>query len=452
MNSQSEDRVCECAICSLNLAFEFDPHLISEIEKHNCVIFAGAGISTETGLTHPNSLYEQLQFATECDGEIEFPELVDRFEAQPNGRQKLVELVRDRFDYIDSFRDLKTRATRFHNELSDMSYFQTFITTNWDRYFEDILGATPFVYDYDMPFWETAKRPVLKIHGSIDNYSSIVASTQDYNECEERLRDGALGAALKQIFATKTCIFCGYSTSDSDFLNIYNTVVSGLGKFARTHYLVSPFLEEAEVEKLKNDLNIIGIKTDATNFLTTVRDHMESKFCFAKKKSYDMIMDRLFDLYEIHEDFVASYNPFESPHLIFCTVYQDGLIHAFQRILDQRYTGQYGDLHYVRGQMQLYKKMISEYRSKKNYKEVSYFSGYLIGLIHFDMINSMEDHEVPELPYFYHPGLEFLDKDEFDGEVRQNPEVHKSAQKQAKKMVNKFDDSGEIVIQHLPWG
>lgn len=256
--------VCGCSICSLNLAFEFDPHLTMEIEKHNCVIFAGAGVSTETGDTHPDTLYEQIQHSVQCFENLEFPKLVDMFESQPNGRQKFIELVKSRFEYIDSFRDLKFRATRFHEEISDLPYFRTYITTNWDRYFEDKAGCTPFVYDYDMPFWDTAKRPLLKIHGSIDNYSSIVASSEDYQACEERLREGALGAALKQIFATKTIIFCGYSASDQDFLNIYKTISHGLGKMARTHYLISPFLDDDQIKHLKDELNIISIKTDAT--------------------------------------------------------------------------------------------------------------------------------------------------------------------------------------------
>jgi hypothetical protein len=163
MKPASENGACECSICSLNLPFDFDPHLLSEVEKHNCVVFAGAGISTETKFTHPDSLYEQIQHSLECFDDLAFPKLVDIFEKQSNGRQKFIELVRSRFDYIDSFRDLKSIATRFHTELSDMPYFRTLITTNWDRYFEDYCGATPFVYDYDMPFWDTAKRPILKI-------------------------------------------------------------------------------------------------------------------------------------------------------------------------------------------------------------------------------------------------------------------------------------------------
>ena len=163
-------------MCALSIDFSMDEHLLSEIERHNCVIFAGAGISTETSDTHPDTLYDQLRHQIKCEDYPQFWELVDRFEAQPNGRQKLIELVKDRFGYINGFRDLRQQATRFHRALGNAPYFKSIITTNWDRYFEDVIEATPFVYDSDIPLWDTAKRPVIKIHGSIDNYSSLVAS------------------------------------------------------------------------------------------------------------------------------------------------------------------------------------------------------------------------------------------------------------------------------------
>lgn len=273
---------CECAICSLHLDFELDPHLLAEIEKHNCVIFAGSGISTETRYTHPDTLYGTLKHHAGVDEDLDFWDLVDRFEARPNGRQKLIEIIKDRFDYIDGFRELRWTATRFHRSLGNAPYLGAIITTNWDTYFEDVIGATPFVYDSDIPFWDSAKRPVLKIHGSLDNYSSIIASTEDYERCEERLREGALGAVLKQIFATKTCIFCGYSARDKDFRRIFSTIQAGLGQFARTHYLVSPFVTEDEAQELQASFGILSVRTDASHFVETIKEHMQEKFCFSE--------------------------------------------------------------------------------------------------------------------------------------------------------------------------
>jgi hypothetical protein len=332
-----------------------------------------------------------------------------------------------------------------------MPYLRPLITTNWDRYFEEECGATPFVYESDVPFWEVAKRALLKIHGSIDNYASIVASTDDYERCEQRLRDGALGAVLKQIFATKTLIFCGYSASDPDFLNLFGIIQTGLGAFARTHYIVSPFVSDADRDRLAS-LNIIPIKTDATYFLSVVKDHMCEKFCFAKDFSYEFISKLLPGVIQTHFVLTDSYRPADEPHLIYATVFQDGLIHALQRIEDLAHTGSYADLHKVRGQIASYHAKLESFSKSRDYWEVSYFSGYVAGLMFFDFLNVCAPDELPPLPLFFHPMDRYFDsEEEFTQVVRHNPEIHKAALKAAKKMV-RSQPTGTDVIQHLPWG
>lgn len=443
---------CGCAICALKIDFAIDEHLLSEIEKHNCVIFAGSGISTETGGTHPDTLYEALNDKVKAEEDLEFCELVDRFESQPNGRQKFIELVKDRFAYINSFRDLRWSATRFHHALGNAPYFKTIITTNWDRYFEDVIQATPFVYDSDIPFWESAKRPVLKIHGSIDNYSSIVASTEDYVACEKRLREGALGAVVKQIFATKTCIFCGYSAKDADFRLIFQTIQDGLGQFARAHYLVSPFVSDDEAAALREEFGIIAIRTDATHFIDTVKDHMRAKLCYSRDNSFSEIQSDMKAFYAMHQEFVESYNPKEKPHLIFATAYQDGVLHAFERIVDRAMTGEFSDLHAVQGRIAAYEAKIAEYKRVKNQWDAAYFTGYQNGLMQFVMLNSKTNEEVPPIPECFHPGQGELYLDEFNKMVRPNPEIHKGALKEARRRTAEFPADEDLVVQHLPWG
>lgn len=448
----TEQEGCECAICALKIDFTIDDHLISEVEQHNCVIFAGSGVSTEGGRTHPDTLYDILKHETKRNDNIEFWKLVDIFQAQPNGRQKLLELVKSRFAYIDSFRDLHWNATRFHRALGNAPYFRAIITKNWDRYFEDVIQATPFVYDSDIPFWESAKRPVIKIHGSIDNYSSIIASSEDYTLCEERLREGPLGAVVKQIFATRTCIFCGYSTKDKDFRRIFQTIQDGLGQFARTHYLVSPFVSEEEALSLRSEFGIIAIRTDATHFVQTIKEHMQEKFCFSSDDIFDEVAKLLISFREMHLKFVESYNPKDDPHMIFATAYQDGVLHAFERIVDRAMTGEFSDLHDVRGRIAGYEIKIAGYRKARNYWDVAYFTGYQNGLLQFVMMNSKDGKELPPLPECFHPGEGELYLDEFDQYVRPNPEIHKGALKEAQRRTAKFSGETDLVVQHLPWG
>lgn len=443
---------CACEICSLKIDFEIDSHLLSEVERQNCVIFAGAGISTETEGAHPNTLYSTLRQLADVEGEREFWEVVDTFERQPNGRQALVQLIKDRFSYIDAFRDLRWRATRFHVALGNAPYFKTIITTNWDRYFEDVIGATPFVYDSDIPFWEHAKRPVIKIHGSIDNYSSLVASSEDYNLCEARLREGALGAVVKQIFATKTCVFCGYSARDTDFRKIYETVRQGLGSFARAHYLVSPFITDEESIELKEKLGIISIKTDATHFLEVVKRHMSENLCFSRDKTFSFIAAQAEEFRVMHYKFVKSFQIKTHPHIIFSVAYQDGVIHAYERILDRMLTGEFASLHEVKSRIEGYSTKIARYKRERNYWDTAYFSGYQNGLIQFLMANNSHDEEAPTVPECYHPGSGEMYLEEYDEKIRDHPKSHKLAFREATKRVARFTSDSDVVLQHPPWG
>ena len=465
------EQQCECAVCALKIDFSMDNHLIEEIEKSNAIIFAGAGISTEAKSVFPDSFYSQICHEIGGSFEESFPELMQKFVDQPNGRQKLISKIQDRFDHIDSWDDMKHNATRFHNEIATMPYFSKIVTTNWDRYFEDFSGAKPFVYDSDIVFWELANRAVLKIHGSIDNYSTLVATEEDYAESQKRLTEGAVGAVLKQILATRTCIFIGYSLSDSNFLQIYNVIKDKLGSFNRTHYYVSPFISEDDITRLKR-LNIKTIQTDGTYFLSTVKEHMCTKFCYARDETYEEIFHALRYTSEVHLEFVESYSPAKYPHLICCTFYQDGLIHAFKRILDLKKTGKYSDLHRLQGIIYEYDKTIAKHLSTKNYTEYSYYKGYRNGLIYFLICNDYDVEENSEeenslddlimeegidvnpeevfLPLYFHPKVgEIFHKEEFDKLVRENPSVHKGALRQCKKKLAKLGNPE--VIQHMPW-
>ena len=140
---------------------------------------------------------------------------------------------------IKSFKDLYTSATRFHKELSTIPFIDTIVTTNWDTYFEDETKAIPFVYSDDTPFWTTPYRKVLKIHGSITNYGSMIITEEDYKECFEKLHTNLIGSILKTLISTKTILFIGYSFNDSDFVLFIILFGEELKKFSRESYIVT---------------------------------------------------------------------------------------------------------------------------------------------------------------------------------------------------------------------
>ncbi|WP_320820114.1 hypothetical protein, partial [Thalassolituus sp.] len=97
--------------------------------------------------------------------DISFPDLMSRFcSTKVNGRQKLLEKIRNRFDYCLKFHELYRGATRFHRELAPFWMIQDIITTNWDDYFERECDAIPIVTPEDFAFYKIKQRKVFKIH------------------------------------------------------------------------------------------------------------------------------------------------------------------------------------------------------------------------------------------------------------------------------------------------
>ena len=186
--------ICECERCKNDLDFEVDDYLLQQIQDRNVVIFVGAGVSTENPLSSPYSFYTEMVVGCGLkDCELAFPDLAQKYTERPDGRFELLKLVQDRFDYIAKFSDLRQQSTKFFRQISTMPYFNTFVTTNWDRNFEEYCRAKPFVYETDMRFWNLPNRRVLKIHGTIDDYSSLVATREDYDNCSESLKSSLIG-------------------------------------------------------------------------------------------------------------------------------------------------------------------------------------------------------------------------------------------------------------------
>lgn len=169
----------DCVQCKLNRPFKIPQDMYDALKEGKLVVFAGAGISTESAKAFPSSLYDEL-----CDDlkieakntELPFPDLVSLFEDQDNGRRKLLSKIRERVRYAKSFRKLFDLVTSFHRELADIHQIREIVTTNWDDFSEQLCDAVPFVVPKDFMLWEIPERRVLKIHGSIDNFNTIVAS------------------------------------------------------------------------------------------------------------------------------------------------------------------------------------------------------------------------------------------------------------------------------------
>lgn len=99
------------------------------------------------------------------------------------------------------------------------------ITTNWDDFTSSLLDDFEvFVGQYQLLFSDnTSIGEIYKIHGSISLAESIVVTKEDYVTFHKK--NQFLAAKLFTIFAEHPVIFLGYSLSDSNIIDILNSIV-----------------------------------------------------------------------------------------------------------------------------------------------------------------------------------------------------------------------------------
>lgn len=441
--------ICDCVLCKNNHEFAISHELMDELLSGNVTIFVGAGVSTEARTVLKKTFYESV---AEEIGKSKpyptFPELMEEYCHQPNGRLKMLQKIKDRFDNIDSFPELTSWATRFHRELGTFFQVQNIVTTNWDTYFEQFCKATPFVTDPDLAFWEAAGRRVLKIHGSVTNYGSIVATTGDYQQCKKRLNSGLIGALLKTILATQTVIFFGYSLSDSDFSAIYELVKKQMNSLHKQAYVVTPFLSDCEKFKAAG---LVPIQTDAAYFLAQIKAHAVVQGAMLEDDIYDAAEELLFCVHREHSLLYKSVKVSDCPEVIFAAAYQDGLIHALERAIQMRGSGWYSHPCRIREVIGNYLKWQKAKLKQGVYEDFAYIEGYINGLTY--LLLTKKERGTVHVPMYFLFGkkAEIRDAMKFANQIRRNPVIHKAAHRRAVAYLKRLADPAHVEFHHPPW-
>jgi hypothetical protein len=315
-------------------------------------------------------------------------------------------------------------------------------------YFEKYCAATPFVSDQDLAFWESEDRRVLKIHGSINNYGSIVATAADYLKCQERLHTGLIGGILKTLFATQTIVFIGYSLNDSDFLNIWNFVSEQMNGLQRQAYVITPF--ESERDKIEK-LGLIPIITDGSFFIAQIKEHFISKGIMLSDSIYLEAEELLSIITEHHDALYEHFKCSDHPQIIITASYQDGMIHALERVINLRSTGESSHPCRIKGVFEPYEKWKKEKLKAKKYEDVAYIEGYLNGLL-FLLLTEKEKDEFKHPPLYYAFGADIIPEfKDFKKIIKKLPKMHKASYLRTKQLVDKLSASEGIVFHHPPW-
>jgi len=450
-NVSPHKEVCQntdCEICRLKKPFVLPKEILDAVVKERLVIFAGAGISTEGRKVFPTTLYEEIKrdLGITDSAAISFPNLMSEF-CQKRDRKALMQKIKHRFDYMKWFPEVYRWASRFHKELSTIPYIQDIVTTNWDDLFERECDATPIVTPEDFgAFSDVAGRRVFKLHGSINNVGSIVATEEDYRKCYENLRTGLIGNKLKVLLASRVVVFIGCSLQDEDFNRIYQILNKEMQDLLPKSFLVT-LNENASAMLNSLNMNTTPIVTDATYFIHTLKGALVNNKHMMPDERFDGIRSALTRVNEEHLK-PSSLEIRSHPEAIFAIAYQDGLAHAFEHILGRKNSGKLSSEHYVSHLIHSYEKTQKEFLDAKRYADVAYIEGYKNGLLYF----VFDDKPRSELPMYYLFGCKEKIRDfkRYTKLARNAHKLDESAYAFAKTIADQVHEKG-VDLHHVPF-
>jgi SIR2-like domain len=430
------ERVESCAVCGENHPFELPEELVASALDGKLVVFVGAGISTESRRVDRNTFAERI--AAELGRKSlapTFPEIMTEYEDK-FGRAKLLQRIRQRFDRIKEFPEVWRMATRFHHALATAYFLNQIITTNWDTYFEDITEATPIVLPADYAFSELEGRKVFKLHGSMHNLGTVVATQRDYDRCYRRLRVGVIGATLKHLLATRPAVFIGYSFGDPDLNRILRFLRKELADVLPRSYLVTPHGYEGTDFPPERVL-----VTDGTYFIHKLKDAAVEQGRMRPDRVFARTQNLLVKIVEAHDRVFSSFNVKDTPAVIYALAYQDGVLHAFERIMAMLPSGFYSNPHSTYHVVPAYELVVKGAIRERSYWDAAYAAGYRNGMMSLDLDDAAAD----LLPLYLVWGAkrDLRDFDDFTRDVNQARQLHKAATTYAIRLVRNMPDGVE---------
>lgn len=438
-----QEHVCES--CKYKKEFDMPVDIIDALKDDRLVLFAGAGISTENRRCYPSTFYEKIKEEMHLSDseQLKFSQIMSRYSEQPNGRRKLINHIKERFAYVESFPELYRQATGFHKELSSVYFIRDIITTNWDDYFERECGATPFTTAEDFVFWDLSDRRVLKIHGTIRNYGSLVITAEDYKKCYRQLNKGVLGGYLKNFLATKTLLFIGYSFGDEDFSMIQQYLSKEMRGLNPHAYVVT--IDDNAKEKFKG-MNITPIITDCTFFIEKLKELLIKDDLIIPDDNLYMASGYLEFMYGIHKK-IDEIDLRTNPEVIYTLSYQDGLIHALERVEARHKTGEYSNPYNIINVTQAYLEERAVKLKKKQYFDVAYIDGYVNGMLFLINDKELKDKTNPFYLFSYRDKINNFE--EYLNLINNDKVYHKNARNLAEKIVKTVGP--EITVHHPPF-
>jgi hypothetical protein len=151
--------------------------------------------------------------------------------------------------------------TKTHQLLAELP-FRAIVTTNYDHLLERTLSKKNFVKIIDgkeAPLAGADQFPLIKMHGDLDDPSTMVITKTDYDEYAEKHR--TLVTYLLGFLISYNFLFVGFGLKDPNFDNIFVQIRSLFEGSRRKSYAILRNPSEHEVKRLKRiGIEVIPIK------------------------------------------------------------------------------------------------------------------------------------------------------------------------------------------------
>ncbi|HEY6307589.1 MAG TPA: SIR2 family protein [Candidatus Angelobacter sp.] len=390
---RERDRALKLANDRVKIANDLTSRIYDDIVRQGCVVFIGAGSTTEGKQEARTTFYAHIKELSEFAGDPpSFPELMQYFCDHMDGGHHN-RLIREALSRIEEFcvRDSEANffATRFTNALAEIPYFNRFVTTNWDPFLERSLDVlVPMVEDKDLAFWNDHKRQILKIHGCITRPYSIVATQSDYDTCMGQNK--LIFNKPKDLMATKTFLFAGYSMRDPDFKKVWDSINGSLGHFANMAYALDPGAPDDQVSFWR-ERGIEIFRSADILFARALRERLEKEDLIPTSQFLGFLQRERDRITSIHLKMGQnSHGRFSS------AMYQDGLLHELDSIFTATALGTMKKEDFDRDCGEKRRWLERAWRSE-DLIEIAYRSGRV------EVLERFNNRDKSRIPTYFHP-------------------------------------------------
>jgi hypothetical protein len=242
------------------LTEEIPFQLVKEIQRGDCVLFVGAGLSMGAGLPGWGDLLAPLSTRIRCASDFDPLKIAQVYEVRES-RRELLDHILERTDTTGA------RPTNNHLILGRLG-FKIWVTTNYDNLIERTLEEIkqPFVKivrDKQISLIRGDRTVVVKFHGDRDDPETIIITKKDF--LIHSHKSPILASYIYHQLARMTFLFIGYSMNDPDFDKLHADIALHLQEFQRVAYCVLFDADQVTIDDL-GSRNIRVINLSINNY------------------------------------------------------------------------------------------------------------------------------------------------------------------------------------------